>query len=186
MAVKSRFLLSMSGGMFPQLMLSDKKLWSPIHTCVDFSRGEKFKTSCNSTFSAARLHTENKWDFNRIYQETSNVFTLARKIHASVNRAWNFLKLEAVKGDLLREKRVVRLWVSRSVCPNGLFNLEHFECIWCLCLNSIYCLVRWISNWACPSKMGDTAISFAKHTCSLTFHSGLNMQTCVREFVGLM
>ncbi len=33
---------------------------SPIHTCVDFSRGEKFKTSWNSTFSAARSHTENK------------------------------------------------------------------------------------------------------------------------------
>ncbi len=46
--------------------------WGPLHTCVDFSRSEKFKTSWNSNFSAARSHTQNKQNLNRIHKKTSN------------------------------------------------------------------------------------------------------------------
>ena len=53
---------------------------NPIHTCVDFSHSEKFKTSWNSNFSAARSHTEIKQNLDRTHQKISSVFTLARNL----------------------------------------------------------------------------------------------------------
>ena len=67
---KDHFVFSMwslnsqlTGMMVRQHRFADHCLLSPIHTCVDFSRSDKFKTSWNSNFSAVRCTNTNQTEF---------------------------------------------------------------------------------------------------------------------------